>query len=118
MPKGEALKPYNFKKGQSGNPNGRPKGCLSLRTKLKIALDKIHKGTGTKYDELLIQSMLKDAIKEDGQSRRMIWQYVEGMPKEVKDLNLRLPQPITEILKDDLLQDNSNQEDNGSKEED
>lgn len=72
------LKP--FKKGQSGNPAGKPKGTVSLKTKLKIALEKIHAGTGTRNDELLIQAMMKDGIKTDGQSRRMIWQYIEGMP--------------------------------------
>lgn len=30
----EALKPYHFKKGQSGNPSGRPKGSTGHGTKL------------------------------------------------------------------------------------
>lgn len=80
------LKPW--KKGQSGNPKGKPKGTVSLVTKLREALDRIHKGTGKKYDELLVESIMKDGIKADGQSRRLIIQYLEGMPKETKDVNL------------------------------
>ena len=30
MPKGEHLKPYHWKPGQSGNPSGRPKGSMNL----------------------------------------------------------------------------------------
>jgi len=81
--------PTTFKPGQSGNPNGRPKGAVSLVTKVREALDRIHEGTETRYDELLIQSTLKDAIKTDGQSRRMIFQYLEGMPIQRTDLTTK-----------------------------
>lgn len=80
----ENLKP--FKKGQSGNPDGRPKGAVGLKTKLKQALQRIHEGTGTKYDELFVQATIKDGIKIDGQSRRLIWHYLEGKPAESLDI--------------------------------
>jgi len=100
-------KEQQFKKNDPRiNLNGRPKGAVSLVTKLREALDKIHEGTGKEYHELLIKSMMKDGIKTDGQSRRLILQYLEGMPKETKDLNITLPKPIMEI--EDVLKDNSN----------
>jgi len=82
----ESLKP--FKKGDDSrrNINGRPKGAKSLITKLREALDRIHEGTQTRYDELLVKSIVNDAIKEDGQSRRLVLQYLEGMPKESHDI--------------------------------
>ena len=71
-----------FKKGQSGNPAGKKKGTVSLVTKMREALDKIHDGTQEPYHILLVQSMMKDAIKTDGQSRRLFLQYLEGMPQQ------------------------------------
>lgn len=68
------------------NREGRPKGSKSLTTKMREALDRIDKKTGTQNDELLIASILKDAIKADGQSRRLILQYLEGMPHQSQDL--------------------------------
>lgn len=36
-------KPWLFKKGQSGNPNGRPKGTFSLKTYAKKYLEEMFK---------------------------------------------------------------------------
>ena len=41
--RGENLKPYQFKPGQTGNPNGRPKGTKSLTNQLKAALQEFAK---------------------------------------------------------------------------
>ncbi len=71
-----------FKKGDDPKRNlkGRPVGAVSLVTKMREALDAIHEGTDKPYHVLLVQSMIKDAIKTDGQSRRLMLQYLEGMP--------------------------------------
>ncbi len=37
-------KPHRFKKGESGNPNGRPKGTISITTEIKKKLEQIPKG--------------------------------------------------------------------------
>ncbi len=34
----KAIKPYQYKKGQSGNPSGRPKGSVSMKTYVKNKL--------------------------------------------------------------------------------
>ena len=91
-------KEQQFKKNDPRiNLNGRPKGAVSLVTKLREALNKIHEGTGKEYHELLIKSMMKDGIKTDGQSRRLIIQYLEGMPREIKNINVTMPTPILKL---------------------
>jgi len=78
-------KDTKFKKGQSGNPKGRPKDSFSLLTILKRELQAIppeYKGKERKqYAELLIKRQLHKAIIEgDEQSIKLIWNYVEGTP--------------------------------------
>lgn len=76
-----------WKKGQSGNPNGRPKDSFSLLTLLKKELKKIPKHLSTKekktYAVLMVEKMLDKAIKEgDHSTHKLIMNYLEGMPKQ------------------------------------
>lgn len=67
-----------FKKGQSGNPNGRPKRP-SLTTKLREALADYESSTGKAFDELLVNRLLKEAIeKGDMRAIHMIWERMDG----------------------------------------
>jgi len=93
------LKPY--KKGESGNPAGKPKGAVNLTTKMREALDRIHEGSQTQYDDILIQSILRDAIKTDGQSRKLVMQYMEGMPKQSTEISV-LPSKISDSLQETI----------------
>ena len=79
------LKP--FKKGQSGNSKGRPKGSLSLVSLLKEELEKFIKTADKKervtYAKALIRKVLKKAIvDEDIQMMKDILNRVDGMPKQ------------------------------------
>ena len=91
------------------NREGRPKGTLSLVTKMREALDKIHDGTSKPYHELLVSSMVKDAIKTDGQSRRLMLQYLEGMPKETMKVEVTLPKPLLDGESNDGENHDSNE---------
>ena len=72
-----------FKKGESGNPAGRPVGSKSFTTQVKDALAQISKGTGTSYQEELIKAILHKAIVEkDTAMMRLIWNYLDGMPQQ------------------------------------
>jgi len=48
-------KPWQFKKGQSGNPEGKPKGSKNYLTQLEEAITKYETETGKKLFERLIQ---------------------------------------------------------------
>ena len=59
-------KPWLFKKGQSGNPGGRPKGSKSLKT----------------YAAEMLASMTDEERQDflDGLPKEVIWKQAEGNP--------------------------------------
>ncbi len=65
-------KPWLFKKGQSGNPNGRPKGTFSLKTYAKKYLEEM-------TDEEKLEFM-------DGLPKEIIWKMAEGNPQNQTEL--------------------------------
>lgn len=64
----ENQKPWLFKKGQSGNPKGKPKGTFSLKTFAKNYLQKLS-------DDEKIAFM-------EGLPKEIIWKMAEGNPKQ------------------------------------
>lgn len=66
------LKGYQFVKGQSGNPSGRPRGSKSLKTFAREYLEALP-------DEEKIE-FLKTLPSE------LIWKMSEGMPKQDTDV--------------------------------
>lgn len=62
-----------FKPGQSGNPNGRPPGTISIvaRIKQKFEQDPVY------FEEWLSKLM------EDPTNRRAIMEQIDGKPKQV-----------------------------------
>jgi len=83
-----------FIKGKSGNPNGRPKGTLSLVSLLKEELQRITPESANKkeketYALALIRKTIKIAlISEDTQMIKDIFNRVDGMPKQNLELGL------------------------------
>jgi len=74
-----------FPKGKTGNPKGRPRE-RSLTTQLKDALKEREKKTGKPYDELLVNRLLERAISVgDMKAIQMIWERLEGKPKQTHE---------------------------------
>lgn len=65
-------RPWLFKKGQSGNPTGRPKGTFSLKTYAKKYLEEMS-------DEEKMEFM-------EGLDKKTIWEMAEGKPKQDTDI--------------------------------
>lgn len=98
-----------YKPGQSGNPNGRPVGTLSLKSLLKEELAKEIERGGEKvtYAKALIDKILKKAIvDEDAVMMKDIQNRVDGMPEQPMrhsgtiEATIQLEQKTIEIIKD------------------
>ena len=82
------LKPFQ-KNDPRINREGRPKESKGLKTLLVEALKKIGEGQTEPYEILLVKKMLLMAIKEGNeQIIRLIWNYLEGLPKGSMDLGM------------------------------
>jgi len=65
-------RPWLYKKGQSGNPGGRPKGSKSLKTYIR---EKFERMTDEEREEFL-----------DGLDKKVLWEMGEGKPETKTDI--------------------------------
>ncbi len=71
-----ALKPWQFQPGKSGNPGGRPKGSVSLKT----------------YARMMLESMTEAEAMEfmKGIDKKTVWEMAEGKPDAKIDGDIRV----------------------------
>ena len=78
------MTPTRFKKGQSGNPQGRPKKADCLTSLLKEEIEKVdpedkHKRT---YKELIVITTMRLAMKGNAAALREVWERMDGKVKD------------------------------------
>lgn len=81
------MKEKQWPKGQSGNPSGKPKGVVSLKTLLRAYLIQKAEGKKDTYQELYIKRLLTKAISAgDMKAITLIWETFEGKPTQQTDI--------------------------------
>jgi hypothetical protein len=82
-PSPDVGKPYQWKKGQSGNPGGRPKSkTLSDAYKHKLEEPVPSDPEGRTWAELIAVSQVRDAVRGNVQAAREIADRTEGRPRQ------------------------------------
>ncbi len=79
------LDQYKFKKGQSGNPGGRPIDSITHLIKKKLAevMPYENNRERKRYIDAILEKIMANAIIEgDAQTIKMIWNYIDGMPDQ------------------------------------
>jgi len=95
MPNAKNLIGKGFKKGQSGNPNGRPKGTLNASTVIKrwLEADEKKQNPLTQKSESLTQldiitlAQIVKARKGDTSAFNALLDRVYGKPKQTLDID-------------------------------
>lgn len=84
------IKPHEFKKGQSGNPHGRPKGQRNYATIYREALIKIGTArnmTPEEIEEEIERVGLEKALQGDFAFQRDIKDRLHGKPVQKNELS-------------------------------
>jgi hypothetical protein len=77
-----------FKKGQSGNPNGRPKGAKGMKTLLaqelkeSITVQQDGKKKHIRRSEALIKRMVNDALQGRDRPRDTVLRYADAIEQD------------------------------------
>jgi hypothetical protein len=96
MPKGIPPDHSKFKKGQSGNPSGRPKKLPEIAVLLANVLGKEGKDGMTAAEEIL-QALHAKAKKGDTRAAELLLDRAYGKPKQTVDNNITAVEPLVII---------------------
>lgn len=82
-PSPDVGKPHQWKKGQSGNPSGRPKSkCLSDAYRDKLGEPVPNDPEGRTWAELIAEAQVRDAVRGNVQAAREIADRTEGRARQ------------------------------------
>jgi Family of unknown function (DUF5681) len=86
-PSPDVGKPYQWKKGQSGNPSGRPKSKTlsdAYRNKLEELVP--NDPEGRTWAEIIAEAQVRDAVRGNVQAAREIADRTEGRARQAIEL--------------------------------
>jgi hypothetical protein len=103
MPKPENVIPHKWKKGQSGNPAGRPKKLPELRELLANVLG--DSKDGKTAAEAILMALRTKAVRGDVRAAELLLDRAYGKPKQDIDIEANLttvilPKPIGQASDD------------------
>jgi hypothetical protein len=96
MPKPENIEPHKFKKGQSGNPNGRPRKLPELDKLLADVLGE--EKDGITAGEAILKAIRAKAAKGDVRAAELLLDRAYGKPKQSIDNNITTTEPLVIVL--------------------
>ncbi len=72
-----------FSQGTSGNPDGRPKGSVSLTSAIRRKLSEVNPDSKRRYLEDMVDVMMEKAVKDkDFKVIKEIWNHMDGSPRQ------------------------------------
>lgn len=94
MPRGnpQNLQKHQWKKGQSGNPKGRPKNMPDLKEALMTVLGQIQNDTNAL--EAMLTVLRSKALKGDTKAAEILLDRAYGKPKQETDVMATFTQVI------------------------
>jgi len=92
MPKPENIIPHKFKKGQSGNPNGRPRKLPALDKLMADVLGE--EKDGITAGEAILKAIRAKAAKGDVRAAELLLDRAYGKPKQSIDNNITTTEPL------------------------
>lgn len=92
MPKPENIEPHKFKKGQTGNPKGRPKKLPELHVLLADVLGE--EKDGISAAEAILKSIRAKAAKGDVRAAELLLDRAYGKPKQTSETTLKTTEPL------------------------
>jgi hypothetical protein len=95
MPKPENIEPHKFKKGQTGNPNGRPKKLPELSKLMADILGDEKNGLTTA--ERILKAIEAKALRGDIKAAEMLLDRGYGKPKQTQETNITSSEPLVII---------------------
>ena len=96
MPKGIPPEHTKFKKGESGNPSGRPPKLPELHVLLANVLGKEDKDGLTAAEEIL-NALHARAKKGDTRAAELLLDRAYGKPKQTNETTLKTTEPLVII---------------------